>query len=151
MCIDMLFAVSTQIPGSAFIWPITVAPADIDAQGHASNVSVVQWMNQAAWEHSKALGWGVDQYRRTGGWFVVRRHEIDYHRPSYVGDALQCVTWPSGLGKAVAERQHRIIRPSDGSLIAEGLNVWAYIDAQSGRPLRIPPDLRDAFNPAKFT
>lgn len=133
-----------------FTWPTTVQPGDIDAQGHASNVSVVSWMNAAAWEHSKAVGWDVERYRQAGGWFVVRRHEIDYHRPSYAGDALHCVTWPCGLGKAVAERQHRIVRIADGALIAEGRNVWAYIDATTGRPLRIPPDLREAFDPAKF-
>jgi len=137
-------------PASAFIVPIVVGVEDIDAQGHASNVSVVRWMNEAAWEHSKALGWDVEQYRQLGGWFVVRRHEIDYHRPSYLGDALHCITWPCGLGKAVAERQHRIVRLADGALVAEGMNLWAYIDASTGRPLRIPPELRQAFDPAKF-
>jgi acyl-CoA thioester hydrolase len=141
----------SDVPNSAFIWPVTVQPDDIDAQGHASNVSVVQWMNHAAWEHSKALGWDVEGYRRLGGWFVVRRHEIDYHRPSLAGDLLHCVTWPCGLGKAVAERRHRIVRVADGALVAEGLNIWAYIDAATGRPKRIPDELRDAFDPAKFT
>jgi acyl-CoA thioester hydrolase len=141
---------SDSVPRNAFIWPITVAAEDIDAQGHASNVAIVSWMNIAAWEHSRSLGWDVAQYRESGGWFVVRRHEIDYHRPSRAGEALQCLTWPSALGKAVAQRRHRIVRISDGALIAEGLNLWAYIDITTGRPLRIGPALRETFNPARF-
>lgn len=137
-------------PRNAFVWEVTVEPDDIDGQGHASNVCVVKWMNSAAWEHSKALGWDIEQYRQLGGWFVVRRHEIEYHRPSLLGDVLRCVTWPCGLAKATAERRHRILRGSDGALIAEGVNLWAYIDAATARPLRIPEVLRESFDPAKF-
>ena len=137
-------------PRNPFTWPVTVRPEDIDGQGHASNVCVVNWMNHAAWEHSKALGWDVDRYKAIGGWFVVRRHEIDYHRPSFASDELHCITWPCALGKAVAERRHRIVRVSDQALIAEGFNIWAFIDAATGRPRRMPDEVRVAFDPAKF-
>jgi acyl-CoA thioester hydrolase len=147
---DPRAAPEQAIPVAAFRLPVTVVEGDIDEQGHASNVAVVRWMNAAAWEHSKALGVGIDFYRALGGWFVVRRHEIDYLRPSYRGDELDCVTWPCGIGKAVAQRQHRIIRRADGQEIARGLNVWAFVDATTGRPVRIPPALREAFDPGRF-
>lgn len=137
---------SLLTPANPFTWAVTVAAADVDALGHASNVSVVRWMNDTAWEHSKALGWDVERYRRAGGWFVVRRHEIDYHRPSLLGDALRCMTWLSGMAKVTAERRHRIVRTADGAVIAEGVNLWAYVDARTGRPLRIPAELRAAFD-----
>ena len=139
-----------QVPSKAFVWPIRVERDAIDAQGHASNVAILSWMNQAAWEHSRALGWDVAQYRELGGWFVVRRHEIDYHGRAMEGDALQCMTWPTGLAKATAERRHVVIRPADQVVVAKGMNVWAYVDAESARPRRIPPALREAFDPAKF-
>lgn len=140
-----------DIPANAFRLSLTVADEDIDAQGHVSNVTIVKWMSRAAWEHSRSLGFDLDTYNQLGAWFVVRRHEIDYHAPANLGDKLIVHTWPSGLGKATAERRHVIQRSADGALIARGLNVWAFIDQQTGRPRRIPDSARQAFDPAKFT
>ena len=132
-------------PATAFIWRVTVDAAHIDAQQHASNVAVVGFMNEAAWRHSIALGFGPAEYRQLGGMWVVRRHEIDYDTQALFGDELLCHTWPSAMAKASAERRHRIVRAADGAIIAEGLNIWAYVDAQTGRPRRVPDVLRQAF------
>lgn len=133
-----------------FALHLTVTESDIDAQGHASNVAILAWMNQAAWEHSANLGWDVAGYQRVGGWFVVRRHEIDYHHRAMLGDKLIAYTWPSAIGKVSAERRHWIVRQADGALVAEGFNIWAYVDATTGKPTRIPQGLRDSFDPARF-
>lgn len=137
-------------PANAFVWPVTVDASHIDPQNHASNVAIVDWMNTAAWRHSVALGYDTPAYERLGGMWVVRRHEIDYHLPALLGDQLHCVTWPSALGKVTAERRHRIVRVGDGRLIAEGVNLWAWVDRAAARPRRVPPELREAFDAAKF-
>lgn len=133
-------------PGNAFVMPIDVGDDDIDEQGHVSNVTIVKWMSRAAYAHSAALGWDMDRYHADGAWFVVRRHEIDYHGYARAGDQLALTTWPCGMGKARADRRHVIRRQADDALIATGLNVWAYVDAATGRPRRIPDDLRRAFD-----
>jgi len=134
-------------PANAFVMPIQVVGDDVDEQGHVSNVTVVKWMSRAAYAHSAAMGWDLDRYRDVGAWFVVRRHEIDYHRFALAGDRLTLATWPSELGKATAERRHVIRRTSDDALIATGLNIWAFVDAATGRPRRIPDAARQAFAP----
>jgi acyl-CoA thioester hydrolase len=139
------------IPSRAFVLARTVEPADIDPQNHASNVAIVGWMNDAAWRHSVAMGFDGPRYRALGGLWVVKRHEIDYHAQAMLGDELLCYTWPSALHKASAQRLHRIVRPADNTVIADGLNTWAWIDAATHRPGRIGPELRQAFDPALFT
>lgn len=137
------------IPANAFAMKLTVGADDIDAQGHASNVTILKWISRAAWKHSTALGYDLEAYRKLGAWFVVRRHEIDYHGFARLDEQLIVYTWPSDLRKVVAERKH-VIQRADGSLVAEGVNIWAYVDAKTGRPLRIPPQVRDTFDPARF-
>lgn len=134
-----------------FTLPIEVTEEDIDAQRHVSNVRIVAWMSRLAWRHSCALGYDMAQWHVIGGWFVVRRHEVDYHASAVLGDRLLGITWPSKIGRVTAERRHQIRRLSDGRLIAEGLNVWAYVDIQTGRPARIPRAVADAFDPAHFS
>ena len=139
-----------ELPASAFVLPVTVGDHDIDAQNHASNVAVVAWMNLAAWEHSKSLGFDVADYQRVGGMFVVRRHEIDYRAQALLGDELLCYTWPSYAQKATAHRQHRVVRKADGVLVAEGFNIWAFVNIATGRPTRMPAEVTQAFDPAKW-
>ncbi len=137
-------------PANAFEMRLTVGADDVDVQGHVSNVTIVGWISRAAWEHSKALGYDLDAYRELGAWFVVRRHEVDYHGFARRGDELTVSTWPTDLRKVVAERRHEIRRAADDALIAEALNVWAFVDATTGRPVRIPDAVRAAFDPAKW-
>lgn len=133
-----------------YVKTIAVGPEDIDAQGHVSNVKILDWANQAAIEHSELLGFDVPRYEEIGGIFVVRRHEIDYHAPAYQSDTLTLFTWPSAHQRSVAERRHEIHREADGALIAKVLTTWVYVDTKTGRPKRMPPEVTEAFNPANF-
>jgi acyl-CoA thioester hydrolase len=133
----------------AFEVPMVVLPRDIDAQGIASNVLIVGWMQRAAIAHSSALGFSNARFARLGGMFVVRRHEIDYRSSARLGERLTLRTWPSYMRAATAHRKHEVVR-ADGSRVAHGLNVWAWVDVRTGRPSRMPPEILAAYDPAKF-
>lgn len=125
---------------------IEVGPADVDLQWHVSNVTILAWLNRAAIEHAEALGCGIEALRRQGTGFVVRRHEIDYLQQAVDGDRLRCVTWLSEMGKATVTRRYELLK-GDLSLV-RAQTLWAYIDLRSGRPVRMPPEIRDLFAPA---
>jgi acyl-CoA thioester hydrolase len=132
-----------------FVVPMVVLPEDIDEQGIANNVQVVAWMNRVAIAHSTYLGWDVARYRREGAWFVVRRHEVDYVQSARLGDRIELRTWPGFMKAASAHRHHEFVR-EDGAVIARGINIWAYVDVVTGRPKRMPKEMVEAFDPAKF-
>jgi len=133
----------------AFEIPMVVLPEDIDEQGIASNVNILAWMNRAAIAHSSSLGYDWDRWVALGAMFVVRRHEIDYRTPARQGDRVTLRTWPSFRKAATAHRMHEVVR-ADGALIARGMNVWAYINMVTHKPLRMPPDVLNDFDPALF-
>ena len=138
-----------DIPAAAFAWRLTVGSDLIDIQNRVSNHAIVEILSDAAWEHSKSLGWDIADYHRLAKWWVVRRHEVDYLAAAVTGDELTCYTWPSGLTRATAQRRHVLVR-ADGTAIAKALNTWAVIDMTTGKPCRIPPELAQAFDPAQF-
>lgn len=123
----------------------TVEDADIDELGHASNVAVVRWVQDVAVAHSAAVGYGFDEYRRVGGVFVIRRTEIDYLRPVLRGDALELRTWLSSWTAAKYVRETEIARVADGVHVARARVVWGYLDVATGRPARVPDEIRAAF------
>lgn len=140
---------SFSVP-APFVHRHVVTDADIDPQGRANNVAILGWMQDAAVAHSDAVGWTWDDFVALGAFFVVRRHEVDYRAPALLGDTILCATWPCMLKAATAHRRHELIRASDGAVIARGFNVWAFVDAATGKPQRIPPNVAAAFDPATF-
>jgi acyl-CoA thioester hydrolase len=123
--------------------PISPAAADIDDLGHASNLAYVRWILDVATAHSAALGWDLARYRELGAVFVVRRHEIDYVAQVLPGDALIAETWVEEWRPASCVRRTELRRGDQ--IVARGATTWALMALPSGRPRRIPDDLRALF------
>ena len=126
---------------------LVAGPGDIDELGHVSNITYVSWLQLAATEHSSAVGWDHAAYRALGSVFVVKRHEIDYRVPAYDGDRIVLRTWVEWWRTASSQRRTEIARVSDGVILASAATLWALVGLDSGRPRRIPDELRRAFSP----
>jgi len=124
---------------------ISVTSDDIDFLGHASNITYVRWVQDVAMAHSAAVGLDVDAYRRLGAFFIIRRHEIDYLRPALRGDALEVRTWVDSVMAAKCERRTEIVNSETSTVVARATTLWGYVDAVTGRPTRIPDEVRVAF------
>lgn len=121
------------------------SPEDVDALGHVNNIVYVRWVQDVAVAHSDAAGWDLEAYRREGAVFVVRRHEVEYLRPAYEGDRLVLKTWVADWKGASSWRETRVLRASDEQEVVRARTLWAFVDAKSGRPRRIPPAIVEDF------
>jgi acyl-CoA thioester hydrolase len=123
----------------------TVADGEIDSLGHASNIAYVRWIQDAAVGHSTAVGLDFEAYQRLGAVFVVVRHEIDYLRSALRGDLVEARTWISSVMAAKCIRSTELARVADGAPLARSQTAWGFIEIASGRPRRIPEEVRAAF------
>jgi acyl-CoA thioester hydrolase len=130
-----LFTKTFSIPGDA-----------IDELGHVSNLKYIAWMQDIAIQHSAAQDWPVERYLRSGAVWVVRSHFITYVRPAFEGETITLQTWVAEIKQRSSLRKYLVLRANDQSVLVEAETNWVYIDRQSGRPLRIPDDLRAAFD-----
>ncbi|MCC6666317.1 MAG: acyl-CoA thioesterase [Polyangiaceae bacterium] len=128
-------------PANAFSHPFVVPATAIDDLGHASNVAWVRWVQDAATTHSRTVGLDLDEYRRLGVLWVVRRHEIEYLAPAFDGESLSALTWIASMRAATSLRRTVFRRATDGALLCQAATTWVLIDIQSGRPTRVPKDL----------
>lgn len=80
--------------------------------------------------------------------FVVRRHEVEYLRPAYEGDRLVLRTWVADWKGASSWRETRVVRERDQQEVVRARTLWAFVDASSGRPKRIPQAIVDSFKGA---
>ena len=125
-----------------FEMPVVVLARDIDANGHASNVSYLRWILAAAVGHWEAA---VPEEEARGLSWVVVRHEIDYKKPTFRDEELVVTTWVGAITAATTERFCEIRRTADGVVVAQGRTIWCAIDATSGRPKRVDATIRSRF------
>jgi acyl-CoA thioester hydrolase len=118
-------------------------PVDIDERGHVNNVVYLRWVQDAATAHWRALASADAQ--ASIAW-VALRHEIDYERPALDGDELAIRTWVGAAEGLTFERFTEIVRVADGRTLARGRTLWCPVDAQSGRPRRVTPEIRRLFS-----
>jgi acyl-CoA thioester hydrolase len=119
---------------------VVAAHADIDGLGHVNNLVYVRWIQQAAIAHWNLLATAQEQEEIA---WVVRRHEIDYHRSAVEGDRITLRTWVGMASRTTFERHTEIIRVQDGQLLAKSRTLWCPIDPRTGRIKRVGPELRD--------
>ena len=130
----------SQIPG-IYRHELIVTEGAVDQNGHVNNVVYVQWMQDAAINHSESVG-GTRATRAASATWVIRSHHIEYLKPAFSGEELVVLTWVADIRRTSSLRRYDIMRRSDGELLARGETVWVFIDVASGHPLKIPESVR---------
>jgi acyl-CoA thioester hydrolase len=120
---------------------LAVQLADIDQQNHVNNTVYVRWIQEVATAHwnsaapaPAAIGW------------VVLRHEIDYKYSACLGDQIVLRTWVGRATRVTFERFVEVLRQSDRKLLAASRTLWVPINPETGKPTRVPPEVRSRFS-----
>lgn len=122
-----------------FVIELAVVSEQIDVLGHVNNAVYVQWLEQAAWQHSASLGLDLGCYRQLDRAMAVRRHEIDYLASARMGDRLQLATWIAGSDRRLKiTRQFQLLRPADGCTLLQASTTFVCVELSTGRPRRMP-------------
>jgi acyl-CoA thioester hydrolase len=124
---------------------LVVDESVLDENGHVNNVAYVAWMQEAAIAHAEITG-GTAATRAAGCTWVARSHQIEYLRPAYAGERIEVRTWIGDLRRAGSQRRYRFVRLDDGVELARGATDWVFVDAESGRPRRIPDTVTEVFD-----
>lgn len=138
-------ALANPAASPEFVLELTVEAADVDALGHVNNIVYVRWLQDVATAHANAVGVSHARLIRIGAVFVVRKHEIEYLLPGFLGERITLrthVTWWKG---ASCERVTRIERASDNAVLSRAKTLWAFVNATTGKPTRLPPEIVNAF------
>ena len=126
-----------------FEMTVSVMPEDIDVQNHVNNTVYLRWVQDVATAHWQASA--SSKAQKGIGW-VVLRHEIDYKVPACLGDDVVLRTWVGKATRLTFERFTEILRKSDSQLLSKARTLWCPINAQTGRPVRVPVQVREQFS-----
>jgi acyl-CoA thioester hydrolase len=123
---------------------ITATQGDIDEHGHVNNAVWVRWIQDLATAHWYAQS--PPKFRDAYIW-VVTRHEIDYLRAVKEGETVTGRTWIEDPPKGARFDRHMAFLGEDGKVRVKAKTTWAVLDRATGRPLRVPQEVTDAFLP----
>lgn len=147
------------MPGRRLHVPVHLRWGDLDAFGHVNNVSMLKLLEEARvralWAPevgepafpTAVMPSGADAEVIT----LIARHEIEYLRPvPYRPEPLDVRLWFGSLGGASAEVCYEVHSPEDSLepvLYARSSAVVVAVDPRSGRPVRLAPHVRAAWQP----
>jgi acyl-CoA thioester hydrolase len=132
-----------RMSSARFEMTLLVSPEDIDEQSHVNNTVYLRWVQEVATAHWKAIA--SHEAQQSIGW-VVLRHEIDYKAPACLRDNIVLRTWVGKATRLTFERFTEILRSNDGQLLSKARTLWCPINAQTGRPMRVPLEVREQFS-----
>ena len=130
-----------------FAYRFRVRHDELDSFGHLNNAVCVKYMQEAAIQASADAGYSLQWYEERSVAWVIRRLEIRYYLQVRYGDELEVATWISECGRSTCIREYDVTRTKDGARVARGRALWVYIDSRSGRPVRLPEEIKIALSP----
>lgn len=129
-----------------FVVKITVQPEHIDELGHTKNVHYLNWLDECAWQHSAAAGFGPEQMVATGYAMAVRETHMTYLAATFLDDELYVGDWiTANDGRLRATRTFQILRLTDAACVMRARIDYVCINVATGRPSRMPSAFVDSY------
>ncbi len=113
---------------------------DTDCAAVVHNIAYLRFIEIARTLLAADLGMSLAQMATDQRYPIVVRTEIDYRRPAKLGDQLVIEGWLDQLERVRFWCAFRIVRPADGTVIADCRQMLAIIEMPSGKLLRLPDD-----------
>jgi medium-chain acyl-[acyl-carrier-protein] hydrolase len=111
--------------------------------GELRLLSLINYLEEAAWRNSHALGFSVNHLLEKGVSWVMQRLKLDViHWPEH-NDQVLVDTWASGLDRFFTYRDFKIYN-DQRELIATAKTNWIVLDIATRRMIRIPDFIKDA-------
>ncbi|MGC3989192.1 MAG: thioesterase family protein [Chthoniobacteraceae bacterium] len=125
--------------------PVQVMFFDTDCAGVVHNIAYLRFIEMARTYLAEQLGMGLADMARNQEYPVVVRTEIDYKRPAQLGDQLVIEGWLDNVERMRFWCAFRVVRPSDGTVIAQSRQMLALIKMPPGKPIRLPADWAEKY------
>lgn len=109
---------------------------DVDAFGHVNNVKYARFLETA---RAKFF---LDRFGKLEPTFVIRRLEMDFLSPMFLGETAVVEMWVGNIGNTSWEFLYRITEKESGREVVRARSVQVWIDLENNTKVPIPEDVR---------
>jgi acyl-CoA thioester hydrolase len=125
---------------------VAVRHHEFDGFGRLHPAVYLRYLAEAAVEASTAAGFDAAWYAAAGTLWLVRRSTFAVARAVRAGETLAIRTWVEDFRRVRSQRRY-VVYGEDGTLRVDARTDWVYVDAVTGRPRRVPPEMEAALAP----
>ena len=125
------------------IWhePFTVRAYEMDASGCAGPAMLCDYLQEAAGNHARHLGFDIATLQQHGHTWMLSRLRVRLLRQPAWRETVTIQTWPAGVrGRLIALREF-IARDAGGAELLRASSEWLYVNLASRRICRVPENL----------
>jgi acyl-CoA thioester hydrolase len=127
---------------SHFSHRLEVRFRDCDALGHTNNAVYLTYLEQARFNHWRALwGFGDPQTPSDIPGVILARVEADYKRPTRYGDVLDVRITVGEIGRSSFRYDYEVVDAQD-RVVLTAKTVQVMYDYAAGTPVPIPDSIR---------
>ena len=134
---------------SSVNYPLTarvrVRSYELDSFGHVNNAVYLNYLEEARSEFLKQVVLSFDDLARLGVHLVIIEAHIKYLTPAYYGDEIEIVGQFTHVKGASLTITYALTEMRSGRRVATAETRGAFVDPQTGRPVRTPQPFRSAF------
>lgn len=116
----------------------------IDCSNRISIVSILNILEDSAVNHSKKVGFGLEDFAKVNLTWVLLSWDIEIKRLPTQGETILVKTYPSNVDRFFVLRNFYVYDENDNEIISAKTN-WILIDLIKRRPSKIPNDLIEKY------
>jgi acyl-CoA thioester hydrolase len=131
------------LAGFPILTEISVLWGDEDAFAHVNNVAYLRWCETARVEYLRRIGL-YPQLPPQGVGPILASLTCHYRQPLNYPDTVVVGTRVTAIGNSSFRMEHRIVSRATGELAAEADSAMVTVDYSTGKPVRVPADIRQA-------
>lgn len=129
---------------SPYIFHTRVSYSDIDHDLNLSMAGAMRLMQEAAIIHSDQSHFSVMDVERTRVVWMLVQWRVRILGTAKWNETIRIITWPQTMEKLTSSRCFRIEK-EDGEVIAVAESNWLLVNVDTGRVMRIPPEVAEAY------
>jgi acyl-CoA thioester hydrolase len=129
--------------GFPVVISLSVEWGDQDSFAHVNNTVYLKWCETARVVYLEKIGmWQM--IRNDGVGPILASISCDYRQPVTFPDNVQVGARISRIGRSSFRMDHLIVSAAQNAVVAESHSTLVFIEYKHGKPLPLPPNLRQA-------
>ena len=116
---------------------------EADVTGFATVQTVGNWLQEAADQHARELGWAREQLQARRLFWALTGLRISLTRYPRWRETATIATWPAGADRLFAWRDFELT-DATGASLGTATSAWLLVNEDSRRPIRMLPEIAAA-------
>ena len=118
--------------------------SETDSEGELTLNALLNYFQDCSTFHSEDVGLGIGYMKEIGQAWVLSSWQVRVDEMPYLADEIHVQTWAYDF-KGFYGYRNFALNNAEGKRLAYANSIWVLVDTESGRPLRVPQDMGDAY------